>query len=513
MGYDPRDRSSINSIYLVYLVIFFSIWGFAVLTLLADLGAEVLSLAGELPPDIAAIWTLAAVLLSVTCIRGYQSGVRSPFIFSDTDAEIICQTPLDRSQVALVWFLGDWFLSGLSFTTLAVVSCFASLQMAMQGGFDWAHLPAFLLAGIKAACIAFLLHMTFTSLAYALGALRLNRSRDIRWIRWLPFSAGVLLVTVLFRNTTIAQFALWPLVFPLQASFGITNWYLGLIVALFLVTLSLFTLYWSSRSLNLSRAAQESRSQWSSQQAALLGDTRLIQVMKFRQKLGIEHKMSRIPSKEGILSLLWKESVVATRSLQFSTVLTWLGVSTACLAMLVTSDWGTRAWAFVIWGLLVAGRCTTGLRSDLGVWTLTRQLPFSVWGLVFADCIAPTSAAILIAWLSLVISYFLGSQPPVYLVVLLPLGCLCIVTSAIFDLIRHSHTSELLAGQVAEPGAGGLVIGLVLAVIPILLVSWLLSLFPEPALLIPISLLGMGLAIAGTYGIWSLVAYTYRNIS
>ena len=37
VGYDPRDRSIGQNIYLVYLAVFFSLWGFAILSLLAVL--------------------------------------------------------------------------------------------------------------------------------------------------------------------------------------------------------------------------------------------------------------------------------------------------------------------------------------------------------------------------------------------------------------------------------------------------------------------------------------------
>ena len=44
VGYDPRDHSRSHQIYLVYVIIFFSLWGFAMLALIADWGAAVLML-------------------------------------------------------------------------------------------------------------------------------------------------------------------------------------------------------------------------------------------------------------------------------------------------------------------------------------------------------------------------------------------------------------------------------------------------------------------------------------
>jgi hypothetical protein len=96
VGYDPRDHSISHKLYLVYLVIFFSLWGFSILALLADVGIWILSSFSGLPPIQAAIFILAAGMLFDALLRGYKACRRSPFIFSEEDALLICQTPVDR---------------------------------------------------------------------------------------------------------------------------------------------------------------------------------------------------------------------------------------------------------------------------------------------------------------------------------------------------------------------------------------------------------------------------------
>ena len=513
IGYDPRDHSLRNILYLVYVLIFFSIWGFAVLTLLADAGSTVLNLAGSLAPSMAAVYLLCGVLLLVACIQGYRAGVRSPFLFSEADAELICQTPVNRSQVALAWFLGDWFAGGMLYSTVAIVLRFASLQMLIPGGFTWPYLPAFILAGVQTICIVLPLHMCFFALVYALGALRLHIGSDNRWIRWVPVGAGLLLVTVVSGSMALAQVVLWPVLFLLQAAFGIVTWLPGFGAALLLAGLGLLILYLSSRGLNLSLAAQESLPSWAIHQADLLGDTGLSQRLKVRQKLGSGHVPSRIRGCEGLSSMVWKALVAATRLVGFSTVTAWIGLFGVSLAMLLASDWGTRVWAFVIWGLLVAQRGTSGLRSDLGVWTLTRQLPFSSQAMLIAECAAPAVGLILAGWSAILVSCFLGAQPSVFLIAGIPAAILCIVFCAAYDVLHHCRTGELLAGQVAGLGAGGLLLGLILGALPIAFFSWLINLVQLSGLAALVYLSALLLAAFVDYAVLSLASRAYRTLS
>ncbi len=513
VGYDPRDRSFRNYIYLLYVVVFFSIWGFAVLSLLADTGSAVLRLVSGFSPPVAAIMLIGGLLLIVAVIQGYRAGVHSPFHFSDTDAELICQTPVNRSQVAIAWFLGDWIAGALLYCALAVVMRFASLQMVIPGGFTWSLLPRFLLIGVQTTAIVLPLNMVVSSLVYVIGALRLVGGLENRWIRWVPVGIGVILVAAMLGGMPFAQIILWPALFPFSAAFGITHWLPGFAVILLLAGLSLLALYASGRGLNLSRAGQESRARRGLRQGAWMGDTPRSQKKKSRQALGFGHALSRIPGKEGIFSLLWKDGVAITRGPRLIKIITWLGIFGVNLAMLLAPDWGTRLWSFIIWVLLVALRGTHGFRSGLSVWVVTRQLPFSAREVVIANHSLTSVTAILINWISYGVCAFLGHPPPVFVLLLLPGAVLCLIQAAEFDILRHSQESELLVGQVAELGAGGLLIGVVLAGLPIILVSGLMSLHLVPGLAVLIILLGFFLSASAVYATWSLAALAYTNIS
>ena len=512
VGYNPRDRSLSQGFYLIYVVIFFSLWGFAVLALLANLGAGILPLVKGLTPSLASTVIVGVFLLIDVIWHGYTSGKRSPFIFSETDAELICQTPVDRRQVALAWFLGDWIPGGLVFGGLAVVLRFASLQLVERGGIVWAHLPGYLLAGLQIASIILPLHMAFKATDYALGALRLRGDMDNPWLRWVPVWVGLGLIIMALISKKGIQIILSPVLFPLKAGFGAADWLAGFSLAIILSIIGLLALYWASPRLNLSRAAQESRFRWSAQQVTWLGDSQLKREMITRQRLGVGHQASRIQGRAGAWALVWKDWVSTLRAMNFGTIMGWLGIFGVYLGIILAPDWGARVWAFIIWILLVSQRSTERLRADLKVWAITRQLPFSGRETLVAQVATPVLLTTLLSWLAMGIGSGLGSSPVIPLIVLAPATILCIAMTAAFDILRQCHSSDLQAGQAAELGAGGVVLGLVLAGIPMIIVSWIVNQFNTPGVIWLGTLVGLAFGGGITYAMWRLTAATYKNI-
>jgi hypothetical protein len=512
VGYNSRDRSLSQAIYLIYVAIFFCLWGFAVLALLANLGAGMLSLIKGASPSMASIMIIVVVLLADTIIRGYRSGKTSPFIFSDVDAELICQTPVDRRQVALAWFLGDWLIAGLTYGALAVILRFASLQLVEQGGIVWAHFPRYLLAGMQIMSIILPLHMAFMALDYALGALRLQRDVDNSWLHWFPVGVAVVLITLALVSLQSLQIILWPLLFTLQAGFGEANWLIGFIVVTILAIIGLLILYWVSLRLNLSRAAQESRFQWAVQQVSWLGDSRLGQQMKARRRLGAGHSASQVKGISGYPALIWKEWVTTFRGMKFSSLIGWFSLFGVALVMVIVPDGGARLWAFIIWVLLVGQRCTESLRGDLEVWIITRQLPFSGRELLMVEVAAPMVVATLLSWSAIGVSSWLGFSPHLSFILLAPAIIICIILAAEVDILRQCRSSDLVAGQVAELGAGGLVLGFILAGIPLITVLSITSRFTGLGIIWLVTIFSLALSLGIIFVMWRFAVATYQSI-
>jgi hypothetical protein len=512
VGYDPRDRSLNQNIYLIYVVIFFSIWGFAMLALLADQAANLLSrVGGQTASMISVIGMLVLIILEFITV-GYRAGRRSPFIFSEADAELVCQTPVNRGQVALAWYSGEWIGSAMIFVALGVIFRYASLEIIEQKQVEWIDLPRYILAGIQVTSIILPLFMMVMAICYALGALRLRGDQNIPWLRWIPIVIAMVLIVVGLINGPTLSALLWILLYPLKSGFGEVFWLGGFALAVGLTVLGLLVLYRTGLRLNLSRAAQESRFRWAEQQVRWLGGRSVRGDMLKREKLGIGHAASRIPGRAGSWALLWKDWVASVRGMQFIEVLSWLGIFGLVLGMIWAANWGTEALLFLVGCELIGQRCTERLRADLKVWTITRQLAIHSDTALAAEISSPVSLASVLAWLAMLVGHWLGYSVHISSFFLAPLLVLSITLATSFDILRRSHSSDLMAGYVTAPGAGGLIISYILGAIPLMTVSWLASHWRAPGADLIITLIGMTIGAGLAYAVWKLAAERYMTI-
>ncbi len=257
VGYDPRDRSVTHLLYLIYVIVFFSIWGFAMLALIAEPVTWVLSFFKGYSPVQAAILLVTIILLTDVLWRGYRYARRSPFSFSEEDAVLVCMSPIDRRVVALAWWFGEWIPAGIPYWVGAATISFACLQMTTPAELVWVHLPAYSLMAIRAVSIVLPLHLTFMASSYAFGAYRLRADREVTNLRLVPLGIGVALLLLVLFSPASLHIILWPVQFTLAAGLGEANWLAGFALAIFMGIMSLMALFVVSDKLNLSRASQE----------------------------------------------------------------------------------------------------------------------------------------------------------------------------------------------------------------------------------------------------------------
>ena len=512
VGYDPHDHSISHRLYLIYVVIFFSLWGFSVLVLLADVGIWVVSFFKGRSPGSAAVLILAVGLMLDAVLRAYKACRRSPFVFSEEDAGLICQTPVDRRQVALAWLLGDWLPACLPFVALAVVLCFSSLQLSEKGPFLWSYLPRYWLAAFGVTMIILPLHLSFKTGVYTLGALRLRGDQDLRALAWLPIGFAMMMIILVFTNQGLLSMILSPVIFPLSVSFGGQSWLTGFVLAVFLALVSLLALYIASPRLNLSRAAQESSAMWAYQQASLSGDARLAERMRIRNQLGVMHPPSSIPGRPGAWSLVWKDAVISARSMSLGRTVAWLAIFGISVVWVVAPDWGTRIWAWMIWCWLVGQRGTERFRSDLELWVISRQLAISGRAALVAEFVIPVSLVIAVTWLAIGFGALSGFSPPVTFILLAPVAIISVILAASFDIVRKCQGSELLSGQAAQPGAVGLLLGALVAGIPMLIAYWLTHQSNSPGVSLMIAMFGFALGSGVSFLLWQITASAYQGI-
>ncbi len=259
VGYDPNDRSISQKFYLVYAVIFFSIWWLVVFILLSDQLAVFLSLMKLASPERDAIIFLAILLLGDVFYHCYRYAKRSPFVFSDEDATLICLTPVDRRQVAMAWVLGEWIPAGLPYWAAAVILSLCLWQLSQTTRIVWTQFPFYVLSAFRAVSIMLPLQLALMSATYIFGALRLRRDKDLPYLRFFPLVIGAGMLLLIKFDPAFLNTILWPLLFPLAAGFGQAGWLSGFILSVTWLIISLLALYFATPAINLSRAAQESQ--------------------------------------------------------------------------------------------------------------------------------------------------------------------------------------------------------------------------------------------------------------
>ena len=483
IGYNKRDKSLSHRIYLGYALAFMCVWVFAVFTLLAGSGAGLLKILNPDDPRAAAEW-LAFLGISIWAVASLVRFTRrSPFVFSEDDAYLICQTPIDRRSVVMAWFPADWLESALPFWAVMITLGFSLAEIGLHGQASFLDIPAYVLMGLRALFLFLPLQMGVLATLWAVGAVRLQRDLDPSWLRWVALLVALVLLSTLALNLAAHGLRgvldpLWtilfsPIYFPLTAAFGQAHWAPGLAVSLAWALLGLFALWYASPNLNLSRAAQEGRGQAAQQQAMRSGDFDKAQAIAQQARLGMGHPPSQLREQTGDRSLVWKDTVQSLRTLHLTTVFPWLYVFMAALGIALLPGWAPRALAAIIWCIAAGQAATQRLRRDLARWSLLRQLPFDANRLLLADLAAPWLLCLGVTWLGLLPEAILSPGLGLLLLALALPVTASVTFFAAHDILRQSHVSTLMAGAVGELSARGALFAFFSAVLPLAMAYWL----------------------------------------
>jgi hypothetical protein len=415
---------------------------------------------------------LALALLAFFLYTAYMGSRRSPLTFTEEDAALICQTPVSRPAVALLWMLGHWIKTGPIFWALSTALAFALQDAAMGASAAIEHVPRYTVACLQALLIALPLHWGVMALAWAWGVLRLRRSRSPRFW-WLPpvILTGLVLAMLWSGGSIIAGIfhgigstLFVPLTYSTSAGYGLAPWGAGLLVGMVWAGLGSLALGFASREMNLGRAAQESTSRATAEAAAMTGNAHLASEIALRERLGGGHKATRLPARPGWLALTWKSIIQWNRRGLQGVILPLVAILAAGVGTALAPDSGTQAWAVLAW-LVAVGQIAPGpLQDDLRMWSLYRGLPFSSNRALLGELLLPTVVVTLISWLALVIGALLPLPSlPFWAGLLAPGAALMIGLGAVVDVLRSSRSGRLLIGQAPAPGTTGVLIGAVAA--------------------------------------------------
>jgi hypothetical protein len=449
-GYNPKTRSFESRAYLVYVILFFSVWTFATLTLLASAGRSVLDLLPFEGPVLSAVWLGLFGFSVYFLIQLNQSARRSPFVFSEVDTYQLCLTPLDRRPVALAWFVKDWIRTAIFIWAGAVVLGYALLEAEALRELTAADLPRYFLAGLRMLVIVIPLHLGLHSLAWSLGASRLHNRRRLLWLRWVvPLASVVWMGGWLLMGTingNIIPNWLRPLSIPIQAGLGAAAISPGLGLAGLWMLIGLTCLWRSSNEMSLIQASEETKGEDVLKTAFWMGDSELALELKQRRRLGAGQRPSRFLLGHGWLVLVSRDLVLALRSWSLNQLAGWMMIFGVSLGMLLSPDWEGRAFMTLLWILAIGQRASLSIKKDLQHWWLMNQLPYRMDLMVMIKMIIPLVAVGILSVLALVVAQMLGAVLPAYIwIVFIPtLGGVAL--SAAIDLLRQCRTSRLLAG-------------------------------------------------------------------
>jgi hypothetical protein len=215
---------------------------------------------------------------------------------------------------------------------------------------------------------------------------------------------------------------------------------------------------------------------------------------------------------DGVRVLVWKDLVQTRRGFDIRSLISWLILFGAEIGLLIALDWGTRIWVFIVWVLLIGQVCSKRLSSDLKMWVVFHQLPFSGKETLLAEIASSVTGTILLGYLAFGICSVLNLHPSLPVAILTPGIILCTAFSAIFDILRQSKTEAMSAGHASEMGAVGLMIGLLLAGIPLSLVLAITDRMSRDILLWFMLLPGLLLSLGIAYGMWQLAVSQFRKI-
>ncbi len=465
-GHNPRKDRSINDrLYLIYIIVFFSIWVFSVLTLFASWAVKLLTMLSQQNPAQTAVNVMLLALGAASAVKLWQAAGTSPLVFSEEDALLLCQTPVSRRAVAIFWFFHRWLISVLPFAILATVAGFAQVEIQANRDLGFLDLPIYVGAGIKALIAMVAAYLLAMGVVWLFGVLRIRTDRDIPHYRWIAIAIMAIFAVASQTNSMVFSTLLVPWRWVLEAGMGAGSYVNAMLLTTLLSMVVLGLLWFYAEKLNLSRAAQETAYVQQMQAAVWLGDADALANLRTKRKLGSSHAATKLPIRAGSYALYWRILLRNLRGQPLQNVFNFALVLVVTVIIFMAPDLGSLGLIIAVWVLLLGQRAAIRMRSELKNWWLWTQLPFNLHQ-EMAWQIFPAAFLLIVVSLLVMVLLLVNISP--ILMIILPIAVILIYEAGIFDVIRgvSAHSEMLLVEAIPGFTIIGMLVGMALLILP-----------------------------------------------
>ena len=476
--FDTNDRSLNNRLYLIYLLIFFGVWWFIVLAFFASGGALILESLSPMGPHKAATAILLIVLAVWMIVFSWRSLRRCPVVFSEEDAYLVCQMPLEPQFVVIRWLFMPWLKSLIPFAILGITLGFSLAETGMTPGAMTAErLANYLWQGMQTLLMIIPIHLTLFALIWGAGNWVMRWDRSIKALAITVLGLGGICLVFILGGASSFGFFLPRflnlltngLVYIFVAGFGKGNLGLALMIGWSLSAAAFVVLFYSSKGFSLSRAAQETKEKETVQILTRYGFVEQAREKRIKKRLGIMGQSHWLPDWSGAAALTWKDILQSLRVFSWTDAFDLIFFFSSMMSMIYLSQMSSRLLLVVFWSMRTAKTSSRRFRNDLTRWVLLKQLPLTRQKRILYDLLFSGSVVLFVSLLGLGAGGFASGRFPIAEVICLPGMIASVAGVAAFDVLRKSRSDLLLNGQVPEVSELGMIISAICAGIPVLI--------------------------------------------
>lgn len=492
VNYDPDERGFTNRVYLVYLILFFTLWFFIVFIFLARSLLRFLPFFGEIPTLTLVCLGMLLSFCLVSLVTLLPASARSPLIFTEEQRHLLCQQPIPPRPLVFRWITVPWLVNFLIFSVPALVFGFVYAETLFPPEKLAAYLPLYVWYGLRVLLLTLPFHLASFLNTWAAGIVACRQRGSL--VGWIPTA-----LTILLTLAALLGFAL-PSLFGvslpvlggaesflsnlLMAFFGAGTLGFGrtFLIGIGLCLPALLFLWLAAGNFSPAKAAAESE-----KAARVSALTRYAQFDALRQyqkqqRLGIFAKTRFQPDWQNEKSFLWKALVQSGRDFSFASL--WQPLSTFSLVLSLGFFGNAPVLWFALagWVWMLSRHALRRFQGDLEFWQLTRQtpVPLQKWGSI--DLLLPVLPHLAAIVLGLIVDQiFFKPDSLLFLLIFVP-GLIAAQFQQGAELLRQSRAEALANAAVPGTSLRGLVLAwlclqlpLTLTLLPLVPLNWFLA--------------------------------------